>query len=116
MLSLVTWSRFLIKKILSKHSNQLLYGWDKMSIHTKWTPASMLVLCFDVPATTQAKIEQEVSHHHRYDSTDMYAMHIVILNEIVQLFDESVWALRDEIRQIEKVDLKLILDPIAQKD
>ena len=34
---------------------------------------------------------------------DVYASHTILLNEILALYDESVWALRDGVRQIEMV-------------
>ena len=39
-----------------------------------------------------------------FEPVDIYAMHIVILDEFVHLFDASVWAIRDSLRLIEKVD------------
>lgn len=44
-----------------------------------------------------------VSHQQRLNFKDIYAGHILVLDEILALFAESVWALRDELRRIEKV-------------
>lgn len=44
-----------------------------------------------------------MSCQQRLDLRDIYAGHVTILDEILALFDESVWALRDEVRRIEKV-------------
>ena len=34
---------------------------------------------------------------------DLYASHVIIIDQNLMMFDESVWALRDGVRQIEKV-------------
>ena len=69
-----------------------------------WTRASSVVLCFDVPMTSQMRIHQAlVSHQRRLDLRDIYTGHVIVLDEVLVLFDESVWALRDEVRRIEKV-------------
>lgn len=97
----VTWFRYIIKKIDPK---QTTYSWSQMSFHTKWTPTSSVILCFDVPMTSQMRIHQAlVSRQQRLDLRDIYTGHVIVLDEILVLFDESVWALRDEVRRIEKV-------------
>ncbi len=44
----------------------------------------------------------------RFDSLDHYSMHVLIVEEIVNLFENSVWALRDLVRRIEMVKLRSI--------
>lgn len=101
LISLATWFRYIIKKVDPK---QATYSWSEMSFYTKWTPSSSVVLCFDVPKTSQMRTHQAlVSRQQRLDLRDIYAGHVTILDEILALFDESVWALRDEVRRIEKV-------------
>ena len=52
------------------------------------------------------------SRQQRLDLRDIYAGHAVILDEMLAMFDESVWALRDEVRHIEKVDFSLSLQDV----
>ena len=75
-----------------------------MSFFTRWTRISSVTLCFDVPKTSQMRTHQAlVSRQQRLDFRDIYAGHVIVLDEVLALFDESVWALRDEVRRIEKV-------------
>ena len=82
------------------------YTWHEMSFHTKWTPNVNVAICFDVPKEIQRSIIKALSlQEHPWDLYDVYASHAVILEEIVHLFGRSVWAIRDEVRRIEKVFL-----------
>ena len=105
LICLVTWFRYIIKKVDPK---QTTYSWSEMSFFTRWTRASSVTLCFDVPKTSQMRTHQAlVSRQQRLDFRDIYAGHVIVLDEVLALFDESVWALRDEVRRIEKVPLNL---------
>lgn len=101
LISPATWFRYIIKKVDPK---QTTYSWSEMSFYTKWTPSSSVILCFDVPKTSQMRTHQAVvSHQQQLNFKDIYAGHVLVLDEILALFDESVWALRDEVRRVEKV-------------
>ncbi len=103
LIGLGTWFKFIIKQINAMQSS---YSWDEMSFYTEWRPYSTISLCFDVPNSAQLRLRQALaSRRQPLDVTDVYASHAIILNEIVNMFDESVWALRDGVRQIEKVDI-----------
>lgn len=83
---------------------QSSYSWAEMSFYTEWKPNSTISLCFDVPNPAQLRLSQALaSRQQPLDVKDVYASHVLILNEIVNMFDESVWALRDGVREIEKV-------------
>lgn len=100
----VTWFRFIVKKV---DPMQLSYSWSEMSFHTKWTLNSTVNICFDVPKASQMRLHQALaSSQQRHDVVDIYASHVIILDEILAMFDESVWALRDEVRRIEKVRMR----------
>lgn len=75
-----------------------------MSFHTKWTSRSATALCFDVPSTVQDHILQTLSRQKQSALPDIYSMQVTILNEILHLFDNSVWAIRDAVRNTEKVN------------
>lgn len=103
LISLVTWFRYIVKQIASKQST---YTWSEMSFHTFWTPITSIILCFNVPKTSQMRIHHSlVSRQQRLDLRDIYMTHVLVLDEILALFDQSVWALRDEVRRIEKVSI-----------
>ena len=48
-------------------------------------------------------VENLSRHMHSWDRINAYASHVVILEEFVHFFERSVWAIRDEVRRIEKV-------------
>ena len=109
---LVTWFRFIVKQIDTMQSS---YVWHQMSFHTKWTPSSTVVLCFDLSRPVQTGVQQVLSRRQRLDLTDMYAMHAIVLDEIVDLFDKSVRALRDKARRVEKVYIYQIDSPMTHR-
>lgn len=83
---------------------QSSYSWAEMSFFTKWTPDFSLNFCFDVPKSSQLRLRQALdSHEQTFAVGDLYASHVRILDEILILFDESVWGLRDGVRQVEMV-------------
>ena len=83
---------------------QSSYSWAEMSFYTKWTPHFTLNFCFDVPTASQKRLRQALdSCEPPFGLKNPYVSHVRILDQILMLFDESVWALRDGVRQIEKV-------------
>lgn len=97
----ITWFRLITKKVDPMQSS---YSWSEMSFYTHWTPDSTINFCFDVPKASQFRLYQALaSQQQPLDVGDIYASHVTILDEIVAVFDESVWALRDGVRGIEKV-------------
>ena len=81
------------------------YIWHEMSFHTRRNAESTIVLCFDVPGPIQTRIEHALSDKRELDLRDIYALHAVILDEVVSLYETSVWALRDLVRTYEVVDV-----------
>lgn len=75
-----------------------------MSFHTKRNVESTVVLCFDVPRPIQTRIEHALSDKRELDLKDIYALHALILDEVVSLYETSAWALRDLVRTYEVVD------------
>ena len=75
-----------------------------MSFYTTSTAGCSINLCFDVPEASQMRLYQGLaSPQGPLDIEDVYASHTIVLDEILTLYDESVWALRDGVRQIEMV-------------
>ena len=96
-----TWYRIIVKNVAPMQSS---YSWAEMSFYTKWTPHFTLHFCFDVPMASQTRLRQALaSGEQPFGVNDFYASHVRILDQILMMFDESVWALRDGVRQIEKV-------------
>lgn len=100
LISLDTWYRMIVKNVAPMQSS---YSWAEMSFYTRWTPHCTLNLCFDVPMAFQVRLRQALdSPEQPLGVGDLYASHVRILDQILMMFDESVWALRDEVRQVEK--------------
>ena len=87
---------------------QSSYTWHEMTFHTKWTPAANVILCFDVPGDVQSSVMDSLRNRtEAWDASNVCAPHAVVLEGILHLFERSVWAIRDEVRRIEKVKLLL---------
>ena len=101
LISLDTWYRIIVKNAAPMQSS---YSWAEMSFYTKWTPHFTLNFCFDLPMASQIQLRQTLgSCKQPFGFNNPYACHASILHQILMMFDESVWALRDGVRQIEKV-------------
>ena len=75
-----------------------------MSFYSAWTTNCTINFCFDVPKASQTRLHQALAVRQKpLDTRDIYASHVILLDEILAMFDESVWALRDGVRQIEIV-------------
>ena len=100
LLFLVTWFRFIVKKVSPMEPT---YEWHEMSFHSKWTARASIALCLDLPKTLQSRIGQALMRRSKTDLLDVYTMHAAILDGIVYVYDHSVWAIADGLRRIEKV-------------
>ena len=64
-----------------------------------------MTLCIDVHRDAQSSMMDCLfSQEQAWDSSNVCAPHVVILEGILHLFERSVWAIRDEVRRIEKVN------------
>lgn len=88
-------------------ANQYDYYWFEMTFFTRWTtPGGHTVLCLDVPDAALARLQALfLSPSKTLDLSDIYSPHLVIVDEIIRLFDISVWSLRNIVRTTELVRL-----------
>ena len=101
LICLDTWFRFIVKRVDPIQSS---YSWSEMSFYTTWTTEFTINLCFDVPKASQMRLHQALNLRQKpFDTRDIYASHVLLLDEVLAMFDDSVWALRDGVRQIEIV-------------
>jgi hypothetical protein len=85
------------------------YRWYEMGFFTRWDHSGRCrVLCIDTPKELPSKL-QKVLQKSPFDLKDPFAMHGPLIDQIVKLYDDSVWAIRDPIRKIEKVSSSIIL-------
>lgn len=88
-----------------KPSNGKDYEWYEMTFVSRWEAlGSAQILCIDTPEEFPSMLST-ILENTTLDFNDPFAMHIPLLQEIVRLNDKSVWAIRDPIRQVEKVGI-----------
>ena len=103
-----TWYRFLVKQVAARGSiNQHSYEWYEMGFFTRWiSPGEQIMFCFDIPQTLEDRLQTLfLSPSTTPKLPDIYSLHVIVIDEMVKLFDNSVWSLRDTVRLIELVKL-----------
>jgi hypothetical protein len=95
-----TFFRFLIKDV-KQHG----YEWYKLGFFTDWHPSGKVItLCFGLPDKLKKSIKKAVETNGiGVPPVDPFALHGVLIEEVVALFDEALWHWRDLVRDIEKV-------------
>ncbi|KAM3509857.1 hypothetical protein MY11210_006144 [Beauveria gryllotalpidicola] len=96
---LMTWARFLVKFVQPKNK----YTWTKLNILTHAPAANnQIMLVFDAVPTTRTMLLDSLMDSQRNDETiDPFWIYYRILNDVVALHDESIWSLRNQVRNIE---------------
>jgi hypothetical protein len=96
--------------------NQDDYQWYEMGFHLCVRPGGVAVaFCFETPSIFQENLRQALSATVRAKAQEdgMAALQCLIVEEVVKLYDVSIWTLRNEIRDIEKVRLPVCLSRSA---
>lgn len=100
-----TWFRFFIKQMIqhSSYNSEPKYIWYEMGFFTHWSKGGdRYVLCFDVPPALQdGVIDALTSLQKECIVPNAYAFHTLIAVEVVKLYDESIWSIRNVVRQVE---------------
>ncbi|KAG9555109.1 hypothetical protein KCU71_g11208, partial [Aureobasidium melanogenum] len=115
-----TYFRLIVKTLLSAKaqdqdfasttSNAASYCWDEMSFLSSSFNTKSLLLCFDVPADSITSLYQTLPKASDQIMGPL-ALHIPVLEELVRLYDLSVWAMANKVRGIEKLS-----NTISQRD
>ena len=102
---LVTWFRFFIKQLAgySSYASDPKYTWHEMGFFTRWLSSGIgSVVCFDIPASSQKRMIDALGFLSQDDiATDAYAFHMLIADEAIKLYDDSVWRIRNVVRNVE---------------
>lgn len=86
------------------------YIWFEMGFFTRWDyPDRCTVLCIDTPFDTPEKLKSRLLRESLLNFCDPFAMHIPLIDQIILLYDVSVWRVRDPVRDIEKVFTSIML-------
>jgi hypothetical protein len=98
--SLDTWSCFKIKQVQTEP--KLEYTWQQLALFVKWRAIdnSNLVLTLDAGQDIQNELDRRLQS---IDERDPYSWQVVFVEEVIKLYDKSVWSLRDLVRKVEKV-------------
>ena len=88
------------------------HGWEwyEMGFFVHWKPFSTTVFCFDVPKHFQIALESTlVTKKETIMFSDPFSAYRIILNEVISLYNDSVWSIRNHICAWESVRLSLII-------
>jgi hypothetical protein len=88
--------------MLNKHPQEQ-YTWITLSFVAWWTPDQSLILCFGAPQQLQIGLESalKVDPSIKYDNP--FALLNPVIDQILKLYDQSIWSIRDQIRNVESV-------------
>jgi hypothetical protein len=108
-----TFFRFLIKEAKQRKPTnardvrkaEFDYDWYKLGFFTDWqTSGKVITFCFGLPDMMKDSIVKAVrTNGMRIPLVDPFALHTVLIEEVVALFDQELWRWRDLVRKIEKV-------------
>jgi hypothetical protein len=87
------------------------YKWYEMGFITEWDKSGKCrVLCIDTPEELQSGLKAVLKNKSApLNFEDPLAMHIPLIDQIILLYDDSVWRFREPLRSIEKVFMSIML-------
>ncbi|KAG8677612.1 hypothetical protein FPOAC2_03745 [Fusarium poae] len=105
--SLNTWSRFLAKQLIDQNT----HVWHKFNIFTHWIASTQqtYLIVFEAPKQTHLRSlfpSPVLTNSHKDALHDPFWVYPRLLEQLAGLQDNSVWAVRDRVRNIEKEDLR----------
>ncbi|OJD33125.1 mg2+ transporter zinc transport protein [Diplodia corticola] len=95
-----SWCCFKIKQVRrGEPESDVVYEWEQPSINISWNARDhvTLLLCMDTPGDLQAAI-QDAWDCGLVDGSDPYRWHCFIVDKVTDLYNRSVWGLRDFVR------------------
>ena len=76
-----------------------------MTFLSIWEPGRNMMLCIDTPNGFREELHHSLERERKLDLQDPFAFLLPLMDQIILLYDHSVWGIRDLIRQVEKVIL-----------
>ena len=74
-----------------------------MTFYSRWEPGHCMMLCVDTPDGFREGLKHTLEYKQGLlDFNDPFALHIPLMDQIIALYDRSVWSIRDLIRRVEK--------------
>jgi hypothetical protein len=91
--------------VTSDSVNSAPYYWYEMSFFTRWDYSGHCrVLCIGAPEELQSGLITVLRKQSSpFDFSDPFVLHVPLIDQIIVLYDHSVWSVRNPIRAIEKV-------------
>lgn len=81
------------------------HGWEwyEMGFFVHWTPPySTTLLCFDLPGHMKASFQSALSSSmDNNDLSDPYSIFSIVLFELLSIYNDSVWSMRNHICDVE---------------
>jgi hypothetical protein len=78
------------------------YKWHEMGFISFSSDSRSTMLCFDVPLEVIQGLQTTLSASTEHLG-DSFGLHIPLLEELVKVYDRSVWTMANKVREIEKV-------------
>lgn len=77
-----------------------------MAFFTRWiSSGGQIIFCFNAPQTLHDSLQTLfLSPSTTPRLSDIYSLHLVVIDDIIDLYDKSVWSLRDIVRMTELVE------------
>jgi hypothetical protein len=81
------------------------YEWYEMGFFAlSLAPGRTTFICFNTPDRFRLRLLDALnSTSHSLDEPDIYQLHAYVIEQILNLYNESVWAIRHVVRDVEKV-------------
>lgn len=96
----------LIVKRLKPQDKQKNYDWLETSLFSRWTDKGNLLICFDTPEDFPQRFEATLQAHQGDAGENFhkpYALHVILMDFLIPIYDRSVWDMSRKVREIEEV-------------
>lgn len=80
------------------------FKWYEMGFFTQWDKSGHCrVMCIDTPIRLRLELQKALRNlSTELNFCDPFALHTHLLDQIILLYDTSVWRVRDPVRKVEK--------------
>jgi hypothetical protein len=83
------------------------YIWFEMGFFTCWDSQDQVrVVCVDTPPDLPSNLQTALEKQAPVEFKDPFSLHRYLIDQMIILYDISVWRVRDPVRIIEKVSFR----------
>jgi len=82
------------------------WKWYEMTFFAHWTPSrgTITILCFNVPDIVRDGLCEALdASASKMDVADPYSITVVLVHQVLRMYDDSVWSIRDHVCEWESV-------------